>query len=141
MRQTVLNLCLLATLAVTTVLGANSWAKATTPPPQTQDEFTVESVYDPSSHELNLKVTEIAQHPAACDLVLTGLTYSADTRILSIKLEPDFCQLDIMGNRKASVKWTLPINLRAGADFLIQINNNAVGSMTLDPNGAALLKQ
>ena len=154
MRQPVLNICLLGLIALCTVVGANTWAKSLNDQDQSQSQtqdqaqnlpqdqqqlqapYLVTVEYDATTHELTVVAQEIETSSAACDLVLTGLTYSSEQQKLSLKFEPDFCQIDRMGQRKGTAKWQLPIPLRQSGDILLDINGLAMGSIQIEANTA-----
>ena len=152
MRQPVLNFCLLGLIALCTVMGANSWAKSLHDQDQSQSQdqsqtqsqaqvrapgpYTVMAEYDATTYELVITVKEVETNSAACDLVLTGLTYSSEQQKLSLKFEPDFCQIDRMGQRKGTAKWQLPIPLRESGDIMLDINGLAMGTIQIEANTA-----
>jgi hypothetical protein len=139
MKQSALNLCVLAFIAALTVFGANTWANSGSQAQSSQNPYDVEPTYDQVNQDLILKLTEVVESTAACDLVVTNQSYSLDPQKLSLKLDSDFCQIDRVGRRSASVKWHLPMSLRGSGELILEVNGQILGRIVFEQNGSMIL--
>ncbi len=101
--------------------------------------FNVQLTYDNASHGLTAVISEVQTSQNACDLVLTKFEYMGDVKLMNLELAEDFCPMDIVGNRKATVSWQVPRTLRQGGEFYLRVNGKVLGTVTIDnsTNGAA----
>lgn len=97
--------------------------------------YNVQLDYDNASHRLVTVVTETATSQNACDLVLTRFEYLADVKLVNVEFSPDFCPMEIVGNRKGTVSWQLPRDLRQTGEFNLRVNGKVLGKVTI--NGSA----
>lgn len=116
-------------------------ASADTASADTAEGYAVSVNYDGATHELLLTFTEEQRSSNACDLVVTGFEYMADVGLMDLELQADFCPMDIVGYRKAKMKWGLPRPLRAGGEFRLRVNKKVLGTVVLNGSaGAASLQ-
>ncbi len=139
MKQSALNFCVLAFIAALTVIGANTWAQTPSQSTASQNPYEVEGTYDQANQDLILKLTEVVENMNACDLVVTSQTYVNNPHKLSLKLESDFCPIDKVGHRSASVKWHLPMSLRGSGEIILEVNGEVLGRIVFGQHGSLLL--
>jgi hypothetical protein len=139
MKQSALNLCVLAFIAALTVIGAKTWANSGDQAKAWQNPYEVEATYDQANQDLILKLTEVVENMAACDLVVTSQSYALNPQKLSLKLESDFCPIDRLGHRSASVKWHLPMSLRGSGELILEVNGEILGRIVFGQDGSMLL--
>jgi hypothetical protein len=77
--------------------------------------------------ELTIHVEDAEEVSNACDYYVRRLEYVEALRTLMVDVEPQFCQLDRMGRRKASFKWIMPHLLRATGKLCLVVNQKKIG--------------
>jgi hypothetical protein len=85
------------------------------------DDFQVSASI--ANKKLSIEMKEMKVSNNACDLVVEKMQYFHDLRLLDIQLmEVENCPLDVVGQRKAHLEWTVPFNFAAKKSLHIRVN-------------------
>lgn len=102
----------------------------------TSSGYSANLVYNNSTHELVTILTEEQTSSNACDLVVTRFEYMDDLKLMNVELKADFCPMDIVGNRKATISWHVPLPLRQSGEFALRVNGKILGKVVINASGA-----
>ncbi|MCM2283041.1 MAG: hypothetical protein NDI61_14460 [Bdellovibrionaceae bacterium] len=98
---------------------------------ETVPTYQAHLTYDRSSHNLVAHITETQVSPNACDLIVTRFEYMPDMNMLSVELEPDFCAVDVVGYRRATVTWQMPMLMRSATELALRVNKKVLGPFSI----------
>lgn len=88
---------------------------------------------------LSLVVKERQMAPNNCDLHVQRLEYIKALKALVVDVAPEpTCMLDVTGQRKAKIDWTMPKYLRSKPDLQILINGYRLGVLSVDQDQATI---
>ena len=87
------------------------------------------------SGKIDITISEEQASALACNLIVEKMEYFSDLQILDLRLvEVKNCPLDIYGQRKAQVAWSLPSYAQPKGPIRLRINGNVLGEINFTTN-------
>lgn len=78
-------------------------------------------------HHLSITFQDVEDQPQRCPLTVRRMEYLASLSALVVDLSADSCALDVMGKRKGTVHWDLPLAIRAKGKLKLIVQGKSLG--------------
>ncbi len=106
--------------------GASVWAQGHAP------KHSISGFVHVPTQTMHMVVEENDEVPNVCDNYIQRMEYlsSLKTLVLTVARQHS-CHTDVVGKRKAELKWVLPRSLRTKGQFCLVVNQRKLGMVSI----------